>query len=153
MQVKDVMTATPACCTADASLEEVANLMVENDCGAIPVVDSEDSKRPVGLITDRDIVCRAVAEGLNPLDLTATDCMTSNVLTVTEQSSFEECCRLMEEKQVRRVPVVDENGALVGIVALADVAREGGKTTAGEVVKEVSDPTASEASGRVSCFG
>ena len=146
MQVKDVMTPTPACCTEDTTLEEVANLMVENDCGAIPVVDSEDSKRPVGLITDRDIVCRAVAEGLNPLDLTATDCMTSNVLTVTEQSSFEECCRLMEEKQVRRVPVVDENGALVGIVALADVAREGRKTTAGEVVKEVSDPTASAAS-------
>jgi CBS domain-containing protein len=146
MQVKDVMTATPACCTANASLQEVANLMVENDCGAIPVVDSEDSKRPVGLITDRDIVCRVVAEGLNPLELTANDCMTSDVLTVTEQSSFEECCRLMEEKQVRRVPVVDENGACVGIVALADVAREGRKTTAGEVVKEVSNPTASAAS-------
>jgi len=146
MQVKDVMTPTPACCTADTSLEEVANLMVENDCGAIPVVDSDDSKKPVGLITDRDIVCRAVAEGLNPLELTANDCMTSDVLTVTEQSSFEECCRLMEEKQVRRVPVVDANGSCVGIVALADVAREGRKTTAGEVVKEVSNPTASAAS-------
>ena len=129
MQVKDVMTATPACCTAETSLQEVANLMVENDCGAIPVVDSEDSNKPIGLITDRDIVCRAVAEGLNPLDLTANDCMTSDVLTVTEQTSFEECCRLMEEKQVRRVPVVDADGALVGIVALADVAREGRKTT------------------------
>jgi CBS domain-containing protein len=146
MQVKDVMTATPACCTANTSLREVANLMVENDCGAIPVVDSEDSKKPVGLITDRDIVCRAVGEGLNPLELTANDCMTSDVLTVTEQSSFEECCRLMEEKQVRRVPVVDEDGACVGIVALADVAREGRKTTAGEVVKEVSNPSASAAS-------
>ena len=145
MQVKDVMTATPACCTAETSLQEVANLMVENDCGAIPVVDSEDSNKPIGLITDRDIVCRAVAEGLNPLDLTANDCMTSDVLTVTEQTSFEECCRLMEEKQVRRVPVVDADGALVGIVALADVAREGRKTTAGEVVKEVSNPTASAA--------
>ena len=146
MQVKDIMTPNPACCNDDTPLEKVARLMVENDCGEIPIVDDENSRRLVGVITDRDIVCRTIADGKNPLDFTAGDCMTTEVVAVTPTTALEECCRLMEDKQIRRVPVVDETGGCVGIVALADIAREGRKVTAGEVVKEVSAPSASSAS-------
>lgn len=83
MQVKDVMTANPACCTAETNLREVAQLMVEHDCGEIPVVANKDTKKPVGVVTDRDIVCRTVAKGTNPLDLTAADCMSQPCVTVT----------------------------------------------------------------------
>jgi CBS domain-containing protein len=143
MQVKDVMTPDPACCTADTTLPEVARMMVEHDCGEIPVVDNQSSKVPVGVVTDRDIVCRTIANGLNPLDLTAADCMTKPVVTVTPDISLEECTQLMEAKRVRRIPVVNERGSCVGIVALADIALQTGKRVAGEIIKEVSEPTQS----------
>lgn len=141
MKVKEVMTADPACCTTDTSLTEVAKMMVDNDCGEIPVVESQTNKRPIGVVTDRDIVCRTVAKGINPLDLTAADCMTKPIVTVTPDMSIDDCCRIMEEKRIRRVPVVDEKGACCGIVALADIALQGRDSAAGEVVKEVSAPT------------
>ena len=79
MQVKDVMTANPACCTPNNALPEVARMMVDNDCGEIPVVENQEKKIPVGVITDRDIVCRAVANDKNPLELKVKDCMTKPI--------------------------------------------------------------------------
>jgi CBS domain-containing protein len=143
MQVKEMMTRNPACCTADTSLAEVAQMMIERDCGEIPIIEDEESRLPIGVITDRDIVCRAVADKRNPLDLTAADCMTKPIVTATPNMSLEECCRIMEEKLIRRVPVVDDRGACVGIVALADIALHTGKNVAGHIVREVSEPTVS----------
>jgi CBS domain-containing protein len=143
MQVKNLMTADPACCTADTSLSEVARMMVDKDCGEIPVVENKSSKLPIGVVTDRDIVCRTVANGLNPLNLTAADCMSKPIVTVTPDMSLEECCRIMEENLIRRVPVVDDHGACVGMLAVADVALHTGKNVAGHIVKEVSEPTSS----------
>ena len=143
MQVKNLMTADPACCTADTSLSEVARMMVDKDCGEIPVVENKSSKLPIGVVTDRDIVCRTVANGLNPLNLTAADCMSKPIVTVTPDMSLEECCRIMEENRIRRVPVVDDHGACVGMLAVADVALHTGKNVAGHIVKEVSEPTLS----------
>ena len=141
MNVKEVMTADPACCTSDMSLQEVAKLMVDNDCGCIPVVDSNDNKKPVGMITDRDITVRTVAEGKNPLDLKVSDAMTSNAITVTPMTSLEECCNLMESNQVRRVAVIDEKGACCGIIAQADIAVNADQRKTAEVVQEVSKST------------
>jgi CBS domain-containing protein len=143
MLVKELMTANPACCTPDSSLPEVARMMVQNDCGEIPVIKDQKSKIPVGVVTDRDIVCRTIANDRNPLDLTAADCMTKPIVTVTPDISLEECCRIMEEKLIRRLPVVDDSGACVGIVAVADIALQTGKNVAGHIVKEVSEPTRS----------
>jgi CBS domain-containing protein len=143
MEVKDIMTSDPACCTPDTSLQRIAELMVENDCGEIPVIENAASLKPVGVVTDRDIVCRTVAKGVNPLKLTASDCMTTPCVTVTPDTSLDECCRVLEENQIRRVPVVDASGACCGIVALADIARHARKRDAGEVIKEVSEPTSS----------
>jgi CBS domain-containing protein len=149
MQVRKIMTADPACCTSATTLQEVAQMMIDHDCGEIPVVDNKENKMPIGVVTDRDIVCRTVARGLNPLDLTAGDCMTTPCVTVTPDISIEECCRILEDNKIRRVPVVDADGCCCGIVALADIALHAKKNATVEVVKEVSEPTeAASAAGR-----
>jgi CBS domain-containing protein len=139
MKVKDVMSTNVACCRKDTLLQEVARMMVDCDCGEIPVTD--DAGRPIGVITDRDITCRAVAQGRNPLELTAGDCMTSPPLIVTPEASLSECCDILEENQVRRVPVVDETGRCIGIVSQADIARHASKRDTAEVVQRVSEPS------------
>jgi len=138
MKVNEIMTSNPACCTANTSLEEVARMMIDNDCGCIPVVEDLESKAPIGMITDRDITIRTVAQGKNPLDLTAGDAMTGDVVCVTPEMSIEECATLMEDKQIRRVAVVDENGTCCGMVAQADLAIKAPTHTTAEVVQEVS---------------
>ena len=141
MLVKDLMTTDPACCISETALQEVAQMMVDHDCGEIPVVDGKETKRPIGVVTDRDIVCRTVARGLNPLDLTVADCLTTPCVTVTPEMSVGKCAWLMEDKKIRRVPVVDADGRCCGIVALADIALRGKSGVTAEVIKEVSEPT------------
>ena len=136
--VTSVMTANPACCTAETPLREVARMMIDNDCGEIPVVDGQGM--PVGVVTDRDITVRTVAQGLNPLDKKARDVMSSPCHTVDEDCSLGDCCERMESLQLRRMLVVDGNGRLCGIVALADVALHAGKKDTGALVQDVSKP-------------
>jgi FOG: CBS domain len=138
MQVKDVMTPNPTCRTPETPLTEIAELMIKFDCGAIPIVKNERTKIPVGIVTDRDIVCRTLGKDLNPMNMNAGDVMSVPVVTASTDTSFEDCCRLMEEKQIRRVPVVDEYGACCGIVALADLAKYSTDEQVGEVMREVS---------------
>lgn len=133
---RDLMTANPACCTAATTLDEVAKLMVANDCGEIPVVDISD--HPIGVVTDRDIVCRIVADGKNPMAHTAGEAMSQPVVTVRTSTTLQDLVSTMEEHQIRRVPVVDDNGCLCGIVAQADVARTAPEEEVAELVREVS---------------
>ena len=140
MRVGDLMTANVRCCTPDTPLQDVAAMMVENDCGMIPVVDDFTQGRVMGVVTDRDMVVRLVAEGKNPLEWTAADAMSRDIVTCSPQTSIDDCCNLMEERQVRRIPVVDERGRIVGVVAQADVARLASEARTAEVVKEVSQP-------------
>ena len=139
MQVREVMTRSPICCPPDMPLRQVARLMVDFDCGEIPVVDPS-AQRPIGVVTDRDIACRVVAQGRDPGSLAAKDCMTSPVVTVTPDTSIEECCRRMEERQIRRVPVIDEGGSCCGIVSQADIALRMANGKSAEVVREISRP-------------
>jgi CBS domain-containing protein len=138
MKVNEVMSKDPACCTPESGLQEVARLMLDNDCGEIPVVDSKRTMRPVGVLTDRDIVVRCVAEGKNPLEAEAGDIMSSPAVTVMPDTSLDNCIDLMEEHQLRRLPVIDEAGAVCGIVAQADIARHAPHRQTAEVLKEVS---------------
>ncbi|HET6603043.1 MAG TPA: CBS domain-containing protein [Xanthomonadaceae bacterium] len=141
MKVKDVMTANPTCCTPSTPLREVARMMVDCDCGEIPVVENEGSRHLVGVLTDRDITVRTVAQGINPLETTAGEVMTGSPISVTPATEMDDCCNLMEENRIRRVPVLDESGSLCGIVSLADVALRGrDRKDTLEVVKEVSQP-------------
>ncbi len=145
MFVKDIMTENPACCSKDTSLEEAAKMMKDNDCGCIPVVEDNEAKKPIGVITDRDICCRTVAEGKNPLEMTVGDVMTSEVETVNPNTSVEDCCNLMEDKQIRRVVVVDDMGSCCGIVAQADIAINAEEAKTAEVVQEVSRAESAQA--------
>jgi CBS domain-containing protein len=135
-QAQDVMTADPTRCSATTTLDEVAKLMRQFDCGEIPIVDTAD--RPIGVVTDRDIVCRIVAEGQNPAAHTAEQSMTKPVVTVQTDASLEEVLETMQRHQIRRLLVVDEDGCCAGIIAQADVALATRPTAVGELVREVS---------------
>lgn len=137
---RDVMTPQPVCCTAETTLDQVARLMLDKNCGEIPVIDR--AEHPIGVVTDRDIVCRAVAEGKNPIGHTAAEIMSKPVVTVRASAPLEEVVATMERHQIRRVPVVDERGCCTGIIAQADVARMGPEHEVAELVREVSrDPS------------
>ena len=119
MKISEVMTRKPEVVRPDATIQDAARKMDEFNIGSLPVCDGE---RLVGMITDRDIVIRTVAENRNPLELQAGDVMTGDIVTVSPEASVEECANLMESKQIRRVAVVDESGALCGMIAQADIA-------------------------------
>jgi CBS domain-containing protein len=138
MHVNEIMTGEPACCTTGTKLSDVARMMVENDCGAIPVVDGMNEKHLIGVVTDRDIVTRVVAQGKDPSRATAGECMSTDLVTVAEDADVDECARQMQEHQVRRIMVTDADRHLCGIVAQADVATNAGKDRAADVVQGVS---------------
>ena len=119
---REVMTENPACCTPDTPLDQVAMLMREHDCGEIPVIDP--AEQPIGVVTDRDIVCRVVADGKNPMAYPAGICMSQPVATVPVDAPLGDVIATMELHQVRRVPVVDELGRCVGMISQADLVRE-----------------------------
>lgn len=121
MQVKDIMTTDVTCAEPTTSLEAIAQMMVECDCGGIPVCDPQ-SEKLVGFVTDRDIVCRTLAKGLDPLEMMALDAMTPNVKTVSPDATVDQCIQLMQTFKVRRVPVTDQQGYLMGIITQADLA-------------------------------
>lgn len=138
--VKDLMARTPVFSTPDASLQEIARLMVDGDCGEIPLVENSQAMKVIGVITDRDIVCRTLGVGKNPMDLSARDCMTDSPVTVKEDTSAKECIQIMEDNKIRRIPVVDNEGRLCGMVAQADFAEVDDDETV-EMVREVSRPS------------
>jgi CBS domain-containing protein len=117
MKVNEIMTKGPACCGPETRLDEVANLMLENDCGEIPVLDGT---KLIGVVTDRDIAVRAFGKMRNPLDVPVKNIMSIDVLSVDEDTPIEIALQLMEERKVRRVPVT-RNGKVVGIVSQADL--------------------------------
>lgn len=141
MSLQTAMTSDPACATPGTPLTDVARMMVANDCGLLPVVDDLETRKLVGVVSDRDIVIRAVANQRNPLQLTAADVMTAPALSVEADAGMLECCELLEANQVRRMPVVDDGGRVCGIISLADLAqREHDHALVAEVMREVSVP-------------
>lgn len=138
MDIRSVMTPDPATCQAETPVREIARLMLENDCGLVPVIDA--SGKPVGTVTDRDITLRIVAEGRDPRQCVARDVMTGPVTSVSLDSSLAETTDLMESEQIRRILVVDGDGRLCGIVAQADVALSGRDRRTADLVEKVSQP-------------
>jgi CBS domain-containing protein len=134
MKARDLMTPDPAQVTPSDSLQRVSQLMAEHDCGCIPVVTAADQRSLVGVITDRDIAIRAVAEG-RPATTPVGEIMTSNPDCVTAGDDLERVEKLMSDRQIRRVVVVDDTGECIGIIAQADLAR---------AAKRQNDPTARE---------
>jgi CBS domain-containing protein len=129
------------CCLPDTPLADVARLMVEHDCGSIPVVADTVGRKPVGIITDRDIVTRTLALGRDPMALRVRDCMTSPAVTIVEDAHLGDCVDLLERGQIRRAIVIDDVGRCIGIVAQADIAQHASKRETGDLVQEVSRPS------------
>ncbi len=122
MKARDLMTPDPAQVTPSDSLQRVSQLMAEHDCGCIPVVKGADQRSLVGVVTDRDITIRAVAEG-RPVTTPIGEIMTQNPDSVNPNDDIESVEKLMSDRQIRRVVVVDDTGECVGIIAQADLAR------------------------------
>lgn len=118
MLIREIMTPHPTCCSPNDTVDTVARLMLEHDCGEIPVCDGNQL---IGVVTDRDITCRAVAAGKPVLTAPVRDVMTRNVYAVKENAKLNVALDLMEEKMVRRLPVIDDSGRITGIVSLADL--------------------------------
>jgi CBS domain-containing protein len=133
--IREVMTSNPCTIDADKPISYAAKMMRDEDVGLAPVVEGD---RLVGTLTDRDIAIRVVAEGRDPDSTKAKDVASTNVVTVDPEQNLDEALRLMAEHQVRRLPVVEEDGRVVGVVAQADVARLADDRTTGEVVERIS---------------
>lgn len=141
MQASELMTASIQCCTPTTPVTDAARVMKKHDIGAIPVVESDERRKLIGVITDRDIVVRLVAESMNPLECDVEDAMTGKLFSVQTDASEEEVCQVMEEHQVRRVPVVDAQGNCIGIISQADIARLNNEHETAEVLKDISRPS------------
>lgn len=142
MRVKQVMTANPACCTPQSTAREAGTLMRDHDCGSIPVVENMQSKRVVGTVTDRDLAVRGLARGGGP-ETPIRELMTDDPVTCLPDDNVEDLRQIMVEELVRRVPVVDADGLLVGIVAQADLARVEGAASdreVGRIIEAISEP-------------
>src|SRR5918911_782817 len=133
--VRDLMSSNPHSVSSDASVVDAARIMRDEDVGLVPVVDGD---RLVGTITDRDITIRVVVEQKDPQSVKVRDVASTDLVTVDPQQDLDQALRLMAQHQVRRLPVVEEGGRLVGIVAQADVARAADDTRTGRLVEEIS---------------
>jgi CBS domain-containing protein len=134
--VRDVMTPNPVTVTEKDSIADAARIMKSSDTGVVPVVDG---RKIIGLITDRDIVVRLVAEGKNPASAKVTDAMSRSVRSVEESASVDEVIEMMTRAEVRRVPVVNSSQELVGIVSMADVASDGQHGKVGAAMEDISE--------------
>ena len=133
--IREVMSSNPSAIDADKSVADAAKLMRDEDVGLAPVVEGD---RLVGTLTDRDITVRVVAEGKDPQSTTVREVASTDLVTVDPEQDLDEAVRLMAQHQVRRLPVVEEDGRLVGVVAQADVARQADDRQTGEVVERIS---------------
>jgi CBS domain-containing protein len=146
MKAQDIMSRNPTCVTPETPLVEAARLMKQENIGVVPVVESEQSRRLVGVLTDRDIAIRVVAEGRDGATTSVGHVMTSEVRSASPDDSVDDVMTIMGREQVRRIPIVDDRGALVGIIAQADIvieAKDDGR--AEETVEQISQPSGKHA--------
>ncbi|HEX6941167.1 MAG TPA: CBS domain-containing protein [Longimicrobiales bacterium] len=144
MTAKELMTTPPACCTPDDPAREAVRLMQEKNCGLIPVVEDRSSAKLVGVVTDRDIALRGLGRGGDG-NTPVRDLMSTDISCCGPDDDLAQVERIMEGRQVRRVPVVDGDGRCIGIIAQADLAIEEGRAISegevGRVLERISEPT------------
>ena len=140
--IRDVMTSSPCTIDADKSVAYAAKMMREEDVGLAPIVEGG---KLVGMLTDRDIAVRVAAQGRDPDQVKVVEVASKQLVTIDPEQDLDEALRIMAQHQVRRLPVVEEDGRLIGVVAQADIAREGDDSMTGQLVQEIS-----ESGGRMS---
>jgi CBS domain-containing protein len=134
--IREAMTSNPCAIDADKPVAYAAKMMKDEDVGLAPVVQGD---RLVGTVTDRDIVTRVIAEGRDPDSTSVREIASTDLVTVDPQQGLDEALRLMAQHQVRRLPVVEEDGRLVGVLAQADVAEHAESSATGRMVEEISE--------------
>jgi CBS domain-containing protein len=140
MNVETIMTKQPVCCSPSDTVQHVAQMMRQNDIGALPVVSDLVSKNLVGIITDRDLCISAMADGKDPRATPIANYFTKTVVTCTPEDALEVCEQKMKQHRVRRMPVVDKKNECVGMVVQADLARVDKADSFLEMVAEISRP-------------
>jgi len=138
--ISDVMTKNPVVAIASDTVDKVAKLMRSQDIGPVPIVQDRNNRKLIGIVTDRDLVVKVIAEGLDANTTRVEEVMTRNPVSVREGDDLKKVLDVMSHHQVRRVPVVDTNDQIVGIVAQADVANTEDPKTTGKVVEQISKP-------------
>jgi CBS domain-containing protein len=140
MKVREIMTPDPVCCTPEDHAQKIAKIMCEQNVGSVPVVLDQQSRKLLGMITDRDLCCHIVAAGLDPKTTRIEKFITLNPVTCRDGENLENCERLMQEHQIRRVPIVDAEGRCIGIIAQADLALREKAEKVSKTVAEISKP-------------
>ena len=143
MKVRDAMTLDPVCCLTTDSAQKVAGILSKQGIGSMLVVSDHESRKLIGIITDRDLCCSVVAKGLNPQSTPIENFISRKPFACREGDSLDNCERLMQEHKVRRVPIVDADGRVIGIVSQADLALKDKPEKVAKTVAEVSRPPSS----------
>ncbi len=136
MKIRDIMTTSPEFARADETVQAVALRMAEGDFGFVPVCDGS---RVIGAVTDRDLAVRVLAKGLDP-STAVSEVMTRDIFTVAKDDSIEDVLNAMGDRQLRRFPIVTDNGDLVGVVSIGDLTRKADRKETGETLTEISRP-------------
>lgn len=141
MKVREVMSSNPVCCLPTDTAEKVAKTLREHNIGSIPVVADQQTRKLIGIITDRDLCCSVVAGGLDPKRTAIDKFVTTSPISCRDGENVEHCVRAMQEHQVRRIPVVDGNSGVIGIVSVADLALKESPERASKTITEISRPS------------
>lgn len=143
MKIREIMTPNPVCCTPEDTAQKVAKILRDQNIGSLPVVLDQQSLTLVGIITDRDLCCNIVAEGLDPKTTRIERFITLKPITCRDGENLDNCERLMQEHQVRRIPVVDADGRCIGMVSQADLALKEKAEKVSKTVAEISKSSSS----------
>lgn len=139
---EDVMTRNPECCVAEDNVTVAVDIMRDMNCGSVPVVDAHNTKKLNGIITDRDICLYVVGNDLMPSNVKVADCMTTDPVRIHQEDTLESAVNLMEENQIRRIVVTDDNNKVIGIISQADIAVRSHEDPFKiyELLEEISEP-------------
>lgn len=140
MKVREAMTASPVCCLESDTVQKIANILRDRDIVSVPVVTDLESRKLIGVITDRDLCCSVMADGLDPKGAVIGKFITRNPVTCHEGETLDKCERSMREHQIRRIPVVDGDNHCVGIVSQADLALKDNPERIAKTVAQISKP-------------
>jgi len=143
MKIREVMSRDPACCVLTDNAQTVARILCDRNVGSMPVVADQQSRKLVGMITDRDLCCTVIAQGMDPKTTQIASLIALAPLTCRDGENIETCERLMQEHQVRRIPIVDAEDRVIGIVSQADLALRDKPERVSKTIAEISKPVRS----------
>jgi len=143
MKIREIMSRDPACCLVSDTAQTVAKILSERNIGSMPVVATREERKLVGMITDRDLCCSVIAQGMDPKTTQIEKVVTLSAFTCRDGENVEACERLMQEHQIRRIPIVDAENRVVGIVSQADLALNDKPERVSKTVAEISKPSQS----------